>query len=140
MATKNIRDQIKNLNEQEVSAFFRKDAIDRVIEISDADGIIMQSDWIGPGYRELFREYGNGTRLSYLDGGYDAVKRIVKQDYLAAKGNKTFVERDGLFVGRLAIDGSIPQFKNVNRLGSPLHHDTIQLAVKQLRHPFQSGS
>ena len=61
------------------------DAVDRVKSVSDQVGLLAESDWIGPGYRELERRLGNGTRRSWLDAtgtvaeGYDSVKRVVRE-------------------------------------------------------------
>src|SRR5690606_35557609 len=64
------------------------DALDRIRLIEDQTQLtgrtLAFSDWVGPGYRELRRIYGNGTKLSFLgdfdvgDVGYDAVQRITR--------------------------------------------------------------
>ncbi|NNF61514.1 MAG: hypothetical protein HKN06_09335 [Gammaproteobacteria bacterium] len=75
------------------------DAIDRVKLTSDGGGLITDSNWIGPGYRELRRLAGNGTSLSYLDEtdsidvGYDGIKRVVAQQCLLADGTTAFMDR-----------------------------------------------
>ena len=75
------------------------DAIDRVRTQSDGGGMIAESRWIGPGYRELLRMNGNGTTLTYLndngdaDLGYDAVKRTVQHRVIAPNDVTILVDR-----------------------------------------------
>ena len=77
------------------------DAIDRVKTTTDgpgAAGVIATSSWIGPGLRELRRENGNQTVLTFLDDsgqdtGYDAVKRIANLRVLAPGGGSAIVDR-----------------------------------------------
>ncbi|MBI2927228.1 MAG: RHS repeat protein, partial [Verrucomicrobia bacterium] len=68
------------------------DAIDRVKTVADAAGRISECFWIGPGLRELRRNYANDTLLSFLDDagtadiGYDGVQRIARQRHLLPGG------------------------------------------------------
>jgi len=93
------------------------DALDRVKTISDQDGPIAQSSWIGPGYRELKRSNGNGTTLSFLndagnaDVGYDPVQRIVQLRCLASGGaqlvSRTYsYNRAGMRLSEIRADDS----------------------------------
>jgi RHS repeat-associated protein len=76
------------------------DRVDRILRTYDDLGGIATSSWIGPGYRELFREIGNATALSFLDEcgesatGYDAVKRLTCLKVLRPGGGSTHVERE----------------------------------------------
>jgi RHS repeat-associated protein len=69
------------------------DAIDRAKTVSDQAGLIGDCFWIGPGLRELRRNYANNTRLSFLDDasatdiGYDAVQRIARLRHLLPGGS-----------------------------------------------------
>jgi len=75
------------------------DAIDRAKTVSDQAGLIGECFWIGPGLRELRRNYANDTRLSFLDDagatdiGYDAVQRIARLRHLLPNGT-AFAERE----------------------------------------------
>jgi RHS repeat-associated protein len=78
------------------------DSIDRIIGIQDITGTpepIASSDWIGQGMRELRRQNGNGTTLSFLndaqnaDVGYDAIQRIQGLQVLGQGGAK-MVQRE----------------------------------------------
>ena len=72
-------------NGREVVSQF--DGLDRVISRADdgAPGFIAEYDYLGPD-RTLERRLGNGTRLTYHDGGadvgYDGIKRVVRHRHL----------------------------------------------------------
>lgn len=81
------------------------DAIDRVVETSDAGGLIAARHWIGPGARELLCEYGNGTRTTTTDltgadpvpsenPGYDGDRRLVRSRTYAPGGPIPFLDRE----------------------------------------------
>ena len=65
--------------------------------------MIATASFVGPAYRELKRDFGNGTSLSFLDAsgtqaqGYDAVKRVTGLRHLLPGGVtlRTLVEGFG---------------------------------------------
>jgi RHS repeat-associated protein len=75
------------------------DRLDRAKTVSDQAGLIGECFWIGPGLRELRRNYANNTRLSFLDDagaadiGYDAVQRIARLRHLLP-GGQPFADRE----------------------------------------------
>lgn len=76
------------------------DCIDRIGEVADGMGSIIQCSWIGPGYRELLRACGNGTVLSYLDDtgtqdiGYASDLCLLRERWFLPGGMATFVDRE----------------------------------------------
>ena len=76
------------------------DKIDRPKTINDPNGEIIEAYYIGPGMRELKRENGNKTHLSFLDNtgtkdvGYDAVKRIVNMRCFSSSNTTPFLDRN----------------------------------------------
>ena len=76
------------------------DTLDRIKTISDVSGMIAESHWMGPGYRELKRKNGNGTTLSFLndlgnlDAGYDGANRLVRLRALLPDGITGFIDRE----------------------------------------------
>jgi RHS repeat-associated protein len=68
------------------------DGLDRIKQLKDGPSVLADTDWIGPGMRELRRVNGNGTALTFLndagnaDVGYDAVQRLVRLRVVGAGG------------------------------------------------------
>ncbi len=75
------------------------DSIDRVASQADATGNVAQYRWIGPGYRQLVRLHGNGTRATVLtdagdrEFGYDGVPRLVSHRVVAEGGARPLLDR-----------------------------------------------
>ena len=78
------------------------DEIDRPLVVSDGAGDIATYSWIGPGVRRLRVQFGNETRLSFVeeieetleDIGYDAVQRVQRMRYLLPDGETAFIDRE----------------------------------------------